>query len=88
MKTKVFTYHSIIINDIDGGYNLPRLNYFIAGLGQAYYPDNFEEKNWNLVFSTLDKSELKYPELKDKFEAMQKKRDPDDNPLLMIFRMK
>lgn len=41
-----------------------------------------------IIFSSLDKSELKYPELKDKFELNQRNRNSDENPLLMQFHLK
>jgi hypothetical protein len=49
----------------------------------AVIPDEYDEKK-----VSLDKSDLKYPELKDKFEIMQKQRTDDDNPLLMLLHMK
>ena len=51
-------------------------------------PDVVEEERKKYTFSTVEKSELKYPELKEKFEHMQEKRTPDDNPLLMMLHMK
>jgi hypothetical protein len=78
------TYHTYhIINDIDGGNNA-----FIRNLRSgmvAVTPTEFEE---DYVISSLDKSDLKYPELKDKFEIMQKQRIDDDNPLLMLLHIK
>ena len=88
INTKDLTYHSYILNDIDGGCNIWQINYLSRGLGSTYHPDMVDDKNRESVFSTLEKSELKYPELKDKFEALQKKNAPEDNPLFMIFRMK
>jgi hypothetical protein len=76
------TYHTYyIINDIDGGGNA-----YVASLRSgmaAVIPEEYDETK-----VALDKSDLKYPELKDKFETMQKQRIDDDNPLLMLLHMK
>jgi hypothetical protein len=84
MVTGGLTYHTYhIINNIDGGNNA-----FIRSLRSgmvAVTPTEFEE---DYMISTLDKSDLKYPELKDKFEIMQKQRIDEDNPLLMLLHIK
>ena len=84
------TYHSsIILNDIDGGGNVS-IGKFTSNpaIIPVTPPDVVKEDEIEILFSTLAKSELKYPELKEKFERMQESRDPDDNPLLMILHMK
>ncbi len=87
INTGESSYHStVILNDIDGGKNTS-----IRSLLRETDPitplDMVEEGKEELVFSNVSKSKLKYPELKDKFDMMQSKRDPDDNPLLMKFYM-
>jgi hypothetical protein len=88
------SYHKCYFeNDIDGGANvrIKKLSTnFNAGLSILPHPDDFpfDKETLEYHYSSLDKSELKYPELKDKFEEMQKKRDGDDNPLLMILHKK
>jgi hypothetical protein len=84
------TYHSErIINDIDGGYNIKISDLLhLHDIYRAVSPFDMEESAKKVAFSALDKSELKYPELKDQFEHMQEQRDPDDNPLLMFLHWK
>jgi hypothetical protein len=85
------TYHSnIIINDIDGGFNIgiPDIHLSLHNIFSVPFPSDMEESAKKIAFSALDKSELKYPELKDQFEHMQEQRDPDDNPLLMFLHWK
>lgn len=90
IATKKVTYHSNIVNDIDGGANISVD--FLSNNGKGFVTPVSEyegrEESIDKAFSNLDKSELKYPALKDKFEAMQSKRDPDDNPLIMILHKK
>jgi hypothetical protein len=88
--TEKITYHpSIIINDIDGGPNFVGSLSFLSRKLLPVIPfDEVEESNKKFVFSTLDKSELKYPELKDKFNTMQKNKFWEDNPVIMILRNK
>jgi hypothetical protein len=82
LTTENLTYHTqYIINDIDGGGNASVAN-LRSGM-VAIVPDEYDEKK-----VSIDKSDLKYPELKDKFEIMQKQRTDDDNPLLMLLHMK
>jgi hypothetical protein len=84
MTTGDLTYHTYyIVNDIDGGDNVCIYN-LLSGM-VAVTPTEFEKDN---IISSLDKSDLKYPELKDKFETMQKNRIDDDNPLLMLLHIK
>ncbi|MDR1224406.1 MAG: 6-bladed beta-propeller [Tannerella sp.] len=85
------TYHSEkIINDIDGGFNIGVLSLHLSlhNIFSVPFPSDIEESVKDVVFSTLDKSELKYPERKDQFEHMQEQRNPDDNPLLMFLHWK
>jgi len=88
-STGEMTYHpSLINNDIDGGANigLYKLSGEICEVFPEYEVDNSEDKK--RFFYTLDKSELKFPELQDKFKHMQDARDPEDNPLIMILHKK
>ncbi len=83
------TYHSAsILNDIDGGQD-QSLFYFKSNMSiiPVVPLDEMNEDQKKLMY-TVDKSKLKYPELREKFERMQANRDPDDNPLLMILHMK
>ena len=82
-ETKKLTYHSNLMNDIDGGQN-SNLEGLSLGCWYVIPPDEIKNENKKYVCSLLNKSELKHPELKDKFERMQEARDPDDNPLIMI----
>jgi hypothetical protein len=88
-NTGNLSYHSIyIINDIDGGFGTG-----VGALRNGIEPipfsvENMETGQDNSTFFISDKAKLKYPDLKAKFEAMQKNRDEDDNPLLMILKMK
>ena len=88
-NTGKLTYHSShMINDIDGGANL-YLDGLSRGIGNVISEyDITESENKKLFFLTLDKSELKYPELREKFERIHEKRDSEDNPLLMILHKK
>lgn len=81
-----------MVNDIDGGANIYNsglyASSFSSGIAAVRPSVEVPEANKHLLLSSLEKSELKYPELKDKYEEMQKKRDWDDNPLLMILHWK
>jgi hypothetical protein len=93
MKTGNVTYHkTYMVNDIDGGANIYNsglyASSFSSGIAAVRPSVEVPEANKHLLLSSLEKSELKYPELKDKYEEMQKKRDWDDNPLLMILHWK
>jgi len=88
IKTKKLNYYSsIIINDIDGGINL-EIRSISTGIIPIPPPDILDKEQTKPYFYTLEKSELKYSELREKFEHMQASRNPDDNPLLMILHLK
>jgi len=88
--THKITYHSPrIVNDLDGGSNVDIEDFSFSHAIIPVYPfDEVKDEYKQAVFSTLDKSKIKYPELKEKFEHMQASRNPDDNPLLMILHLK
>lgn len=88
VNTGSLTYHSYLLNDIDGGPNILGINHLSRKIVCIPPSDVIDEKAKKVFFSTLDKSELKYPELKDKFEHMQESRNSDDNPLLMMLFLK
>lgn len=84
MNSGNLTYHSpYIANDIDGGIAVVEIHSLSIGIEYVYPMDMMDENTEKLVFSTFDDSDLKYPELKKRFEQMQNKRNPEDNPLLM-----
>ena len=80
------TYHTnLIINDIDGGQNM-YLKDLLKGMTCVLFQNDFlEELDKKRVFSTLNNTELKYPELKGNFEDLQKNRKDELNPMLMIY---
>jgi hypothetical protein len=87
IATGVTSYHeSYIMNDLDGGANV-----FVRSLSKNImavpFPDEAMENKHRLL-SEMNKDDLKYPELKEKFEQMQQRRDENDNPLLMTWRLK
>jgi hypothetical protein len=83
------TYHSFyVMNDLDGGGNLIDFYGLWEGIVPVYMQGDFEEVQRDIYFSSADKSQLKYPDMKDAFEQMQQARDEDDNPLLMILKLK
>jgi hypothetical protein len=86
---KLTCHSSIIINDLDGGSNI-NIKFLASTLPiiPVTPSDVIDGDRKKKIYSTLDKSELKYPELKDKFDNMQANRNPDDNPLLMILHKK
>jgi hypothetical protein len=87
--TDEVSYHSTyFINDIDGGSNIYGFSYLSSGITSVRMPEEEKEEYRYIYFSNLKKSELKYPDLKDSYEAMQAKRDLDDNPLLMLIHKK
>ena len=86
MKYNTTTYHSNTIeNDIDGGQSLE-----ISSLNKKITPVYFENdyENVEKYFSKLDKTDLKYPELQEKFKQMQINRKDEMNPMLMILHFK
>ncbi len=90
VPTGKLTYHSTyLLNDIDGGRNVFITSF--SGSVQAIRPlDEIKEEGTNekIIVSTLDKSKLKDPKLKDRFEQMQNNWNPDDNPPIMILHTK
>lgn len=83
------TYHQPgIINDIDGGPNVRSIRQLSDKVEYIIPSDILNEKEKRSCFSTLDKSELKHPEYREKFEFIQKNRKIDDNPLLMMLYIK
>ena len=90
ISSKQLTYHSWnIINDIDGNQNI-EISELVDGIINARNPEEITNKNYReLLFSTLDKSELKYPEQKEELERMLKENiEKEDNPILMILHIK
>ncbi len=79
-------HSTVILNDIDGGANTSIVG-LLRGTDPVMPLDMVEEGSEEFLFSNVSKSELKYPELKEKFEMMQSNRDSEDNPLLMKFYM-
>lgn len=89
IDSEKLTYHrSFLVNDIDGGQNMSSISQLSTKIGFTAPSDVIDEKYRKDVFSTLDESELKYPELKSRFELIQKSRKTDDNPLLMMLYIK
>jgi hypothetical protein len=87
--TDKVSYHSTyFINDIDGGSNIYGFYYLSSGITSIRILEEEKEEYRYIYFSDLKKSELKYPDLKDSYEAMQAERDLDDNPLLMLIHKK
>jgi hypothetical protein len=84
---KVSYHEPYLINDIDGGSNID-FYYLSSGVTPVRMPEEEKEEYRYIYFSNLKKSELKYPDLKDSYEAIQAKRDLDDNPLLMLIHKK
>ncbi len=87
-QKNALTYHSPhLLNDVDGGSNPPlyKLSQKVTSVTPA---DEIEDEYKEAILSNLDKSELKYPELKKRFEQMHNSRTADDNPLLMILYLK
>jgi hypothetical protein len=83
------TYHSnYVINDLDGGGNLAGIYDLANGIVPVYMHSDIKEIIKERYFSSADKSQLKYPDMKEAFEQMQQTRDEDDNPLLMILKLK
>jgi hypothetical protein len=83
-KTGDLTYHPyFIINDIDGGHYAT-----VSTLRSSIRIVPFEDEKTKQKENIPDKATLKYPELKEKFELMQKNRDEDDNPILMTLKIK
>jgi hypothetical protein len=89
-NTKKMTYHSnMILNDIDGWQNVS-INTLGKGISLVRHPDDYDDKQFKEgAFSKLDKSDLKYPEQREKIKnRVQGNREKEDNPLLMILHMK
>ncbi|MDR1458649.1 MAG: 6-bladed beta-propeller [Bacteroidales bacterium] len=80
-NTGDLTYHTYIINDMDGG-NIMAIGSLRRGIGEATLPIQDSETEQNA--ERPDQIQLKHPELKEKFEIMQENRNEDDNPILMI----
>ena len=88
ITTRNLTYYSpALINDLDGGCNIG-LGFLSRKIGYVVLTEELDENNRKSYLSSLDKSELEYPVLKDQFERIQKNREPDDNPLLLFIRTK
>ena len=89
ISSKQLTYHSVwIINDIDGNQNID-----ISGLKNKitliWNPEEMDKKFKENLYSNLDKSKLKHPEQKEKFQRMLKENiEKEDNPILMILHGK
>ena len=90
VPTGTVSYHSrYIVNDLDGGTNI-FVEFLMEGVAAVTYPLFPGEvlRNQEILFSDLNKSDLKYPEEHDKFIQMQKRRKENDNPLLMTWHLK
>ena len=90
ISSKQLTYHSSwLINDIDGCQNI-RIPDLVNTIVNAMNPEDITDMKYReLLFSTLDKSKLKYPEQKEKFQRMLKENiEKEDNPILMILHGK
>lgn len=89
IATQKLTYHQpLLVNDIDGGQNIYLINQLSRKIEYVLPSETIDKEYKDSYFSTLDKTELKYPKLKDRFEYLQKNRNLDDNPLLMILYTK
>lgn len=89
IATKNLTYHSaLLLNDIDGGQNIG-ISSLVKGITTVRFPDEFKEKiDKERLFSTLDKADLKRPELKEILELIQQNRKEEDNPAVMLLYLK
>ena len=90
IATKSTSYHSgSIINDIDGWQNV-NLHAIEKRISIVRHPNDYDDKQFKEgAFSKLNKAELKNPEQKEKIEKlMQKNREKEDNPVIMILTLK